>query len=438
MFTFLSAPWWSKPACGRSLRLATVSLLSALLLSTVAAAGNRRGCSSQSCCCSAPEVWVINTRCVPRCNNLDYGFEKISYQRYDRCRGCFVKETRESFLAQEASMPTMFFIHGNTLKHKGAMKELWEVSDKLCCCPGPKRLVLWSWPAERVIKMKGLRFREMIEKNLMLKYAYSEYQGYYLAKLVQQMSLSQRVTLAGHSYGAITSSAALHLLAGGCLRGMRLEGGMPVERHNLRLAHISAAFDCDMLYPGHRYGMAFVAAEKVFTTYNPHDKTLKKWPKHSWRGCQALGCVGMSGRPLGVNRHKLYQMCTYPENRRSHYLGPHLKNQRFVSALCCVAFGGTRTAAPPVAGEEVVISEKPVQAESEPTVAEPAKEQPTPAPSASEAKTPDPAPAVETPAADPAPEPVVEKVEPKESRKTAPSRSRTSYLRRNGVFRTRR
>jgi hypothetical protein len=213
---------------------------------------------------------------------------------------------------------------------------------------------------------------------------------------------------------------------------------MPVERHNLRAAHISAAFDCDMLYPGHRYGLAFVAAEKIFTTYNPHDKTLKKWPKHSWRGCQALGCVGMSGRPLGPNCHKLYQLCTYPENRRSHYLGPHLKNQRFMSALCRVSYGGCRTAAPTAVGEEVVISEKPIQAETEPTVAEPVKEQPTPASAAADAKPQEAAPAVETPAAVPAPEPAVEKAEPKESRKTAPSRNRTSHLRRNGVFRSRR
>ena len=343
---------------GRRFRLATVSLLALVAVATVATspavAKSRKG---TQCCCSAPEMWVINTRHLPRCSNLDRAYECMTYHRYDACTGCFVKESRASFLAQEASMPTFFYVHGNTLKHKGAMKGFWDVYEHLRCCPGKKRLVCWSWPAQRVIKMKGLRFREMVRKNLLLKYVYSEYQGYYMAKLVQQMSLSQRVTLGGHSYGGITNSVALHLLAGGCVRNMRLAGGEPVERHNLRAALISGAFDHDMLYPGHRYGLAFVAAEKIFTTFNCHDRTLKKWPKTSWRGCQALGYVGMSGRRLGANQHKLCQLNTYPENKTSHYLGPHLENPRFLRTLCCIAYGGTSAGTPTVAAKNNIGTE---------------------------------------------------------------------------------
>ena len=97
------------------------------------------------------------------------------------------------------------------------MKGFWDVYEKMSCCPGQKRLVCWSWPAERVYKTERLRVR-MIRKNLRIKYVYAEYQGYYLAKLVSQMSLSQRVTLSGHSYGAITSAVALHLMGGGAAR----------------------------------------------------------------------------------------------------------------------------------------------------------------------------------------------------------------------------
>ena len=216
----------------------------------------------------------------PKCSNLDRGFEMISYQRYDRCRGCFVKETRESFLAQEASMPTLFYIHGNSLKHKGAMKGFWDVYEKMRCCPGKKRLVCWSWPAERVYKTEGLRFREMIRKNLQIKYVYAEYQGYYLAKLVSQMSLVATRDPVGPQLRCD------HFGGGLALDGWWLhswlddwQGGAPVERANLRGVMISAAFDCDMLYPGHRYGQAFVAAEKIMSTFNCHDRTLRKWPK---------------------------------------------------------------------------------------------------------------------------------------------------------------
>jgi hypothetical protein len=119
------------------------------------------------CCHELPELWVINTRCVSRCNNLDEAFEKIRYKRYDASCGRFVTESRESFLAAEASMPTLFYSHGNTLKHKGAMKSFWQVYHRMRSCPGPKRLVCWSWPAQRVVK--GLPIRKMIMANLRLK-----------------------------------------------------------------------------------------------------------------------------------------------------------------------------------------------------------------------------------------------------------------------------
>ena len=80
-------------------------------------------CDRCLCCChEPPEFWILNTRCLPKCSNLDAGFERISYKRWDPTCRRFVRETRESFLAQEATMPTMFYIHGNTLKHKPAVQ----------------------------------------------------------------------------------------------------------------------------------------------------------------------------------------------------------------------------------------------------------------------------------------------------------------------------
>lgn len=305
---------------------------------------------SQRCCHSYPELWLVNTRCAPRCKNLDYGFEKLIYKRYDRecCR--WVRESRETFLAQESSRPTMFFSHGNSLNHKNAMKQCWQVYCKMRCCEGPKRLVYWSWPAERVYKTKGLRVREMIEKNLRIKYVYSEYQGYYMAKLVNQMSLSQRVMMAGHSYGGIIASSSAHYLGGGCLRGLTLEGGAAVERPNLRVGVISGAFDHDMLEPGKRYGQTFVAAEKVYVTRNINDRTLKKWPKTSWRCCKAIGVLGVNANRLGSSCNKLCQQTMTSDVGTSHYLTPHLKSVKFVAALCCLSFPectGCSTTPPP-------------------------------------------------------------------------------------------
>jgi len=291
-----------------------------------------------SCCYEPPELWVINTRCVPKCNNLDEGFEHISYKRYDRACGRLVDSCREAFLAEEASMPTLIFAHGNTLKHKGAMDQCWDIYKRMRCCPGKKRLVFWSWPAQIAIKRPILRPRKLIMANLRIKFVYSEYQGYYMAKLVQQMSLTQRVTVGGHSYGAIHAAVAAHFLGGGCLRGLVLDGSVPVEHANLRVALVSAAFDCDAVYPGCHYGQMFVAAEKVFNTRNPRDSTLDNWPKVSTRGRMALGVTGVNPAKLGEFQPKLCQMTMTGDVGKSHYITPHLESSRFISALCCFSF----------------------------------------------------------------------------------------------------
>ncbi|MGI9428196.1 MAG: hypothetical protein ACR2NM_06030 [Bythopirellula sp.] len=233
-------------------------------------------------------------------------------------------------------MPTLFYAHGNYLKHPGAMKAFWKVYQKMRCCPGPKRLVCWSWPAQRVYG--GLRIRKMILDNLRIKVVYAEYQGYYLARLLQQMSLSQRVTLTGHSYGAIVASTAAHWLGGGQLRGLTLAGGAPVERPNLRIGLISGAFDNDALLPGYRYGQAMVAVEKAFITRNIRDRTLKIWKKTSHRGCLAIGVTGLNARRLGKFSDKLCQITMTSDVRTSHYLEPHLNSARMMSMLCCLAF----------------------------------------------------------------------------------------------------
>jgi hypothetical protein len=288
------------------------------------------------CCHEPPELWVINTRCAPRCCNLDEGFGKLRFQRYDAQCKRFVSESLESFLASEATMPSLFYVHGNYLEHSGAMKAFWQVYHKMRCCPGPKRLVCWSWPAQRVYR--GLRVRKIILDNLRIKVVYAEYQGYYLARLLQQMSFSQRVMISGHSFGAIVATSAAHWMGGGQLRGLTLAGGTPNEQPNLRLSLISGAFDKDALYPGCRYGQAMVAVEKIMVTRNIRDSTLGIWKNVSYRNCSAIGTTGVNANRLGQYANKLCQITMTADVRRSHFLEPHLDSARMMSMLCCLAF----------------------------------------------------------------------------------------------------
>jgi hypothetical protein len=287
-------------------------------------------------CHELPEFWVINTHCAPRCRNLEAGFGRIRFQRYDAHGHRFVTESLESLLAAEANIPTLFYVHGNYLDHPLAMKSFWRVYHKVRCCPGPKRLICWSWPAQRVYW--GLRIRKMIMDNLRTKVVYAEYQGYYLANLIRRMSPVQSVMLTGHSFGAIVVSSAAHWLGGGQLRGLTLVGGAPVERPGLKIALISGAFDNDALVPGHRYGQAAVAVEKMLITRNRRDSLLGIWKKISYRGRPAIGITGLGANRMGQYRNKVCQFTTTSDVHRSHFLGPHLDSPRFMSMLCGLSF----------------------------------------------------------------------------------------------------
>jgi hypothetical protein len=241
-------------------------------------------------------------------------------------------------LAQEANMPTLIFAHGNTLQHDGAMDQCWNIYQKMRCCPGQKRLVFWSWPAQIHFKRPLITPRKLIEKNLKIKFVFAEYQGYYMAKLLERMSLSQRTTVGGHSYGAISAAVAAHYLGGGSLRGLSLASGAAVQRANLRVAIVSGAFDNNAMDLGGRYGQAFIAAEKVYNTRNCMDSTLKGWPKISMCGRPAIGVTGINANNLGEHAHKLCQHTLTGDVGKSHYIEPHLASGRFMNALCCIAF----------------------------------------------------------------------------------------------------
>lgn len=287
---------------------------------------------------SAPELWVVNSRCAPRCTGLDEGFNKLTYERWDPDCRKFQRETLESFLASQANIPTMIFSHGNTLTHEKAMEACWKVYERIKVCPGRKMLVFWSWPAEILYKRPLIRPFDLVQENIKAKYVYAEYQGYYIAKLSGMMSTAQPLTFSGHSFGGVTVICALHYLGGGCLNGLTLEGGEPVERHNVRAAIISGALDNDSMYPGYRYGQSFAPVETFYTTYNDQDSTLKRWPKYSFRGQEAAGYTGICASRLGPYSHKLFQQKLTDDVKRSHYMKPHLASTRMISAICQTAF----------------------------------------------------------------------------------------------------
>ena len=316
--------------------------LFALMLAFVASNLFANDCDKDKNCelCeySAPQLWIVSSRCAPRCDGLDEGFQQMQYQRYCACQDKFYASSLEDLLAAQQDIPTIIFSHGNGLNYKAAMDSCWKFYERLKVCPGPKLMIFWSWPAEIAIKEPILRPIKLARKNIRLKYVYAEHQGYYIAKLTEILSNRQPLTLSGHSFGGVTVISAMHYLGGGCLHGRVLPGAEPVERHNLRGVIISGALDNDAMYPGGRYGNAFVAVQKFYSTYNDRDATLKHWPTHSLKEQEAMGYTGICRNCLGPNAYKLAQDHLTEDVKRSHYMKPHLASVTMMSSLCCTAF----------------------------------------------------------------------------------------------------
>jgi hypothetical protein len=104
--------------------------------------------------------------------------------------------------------------------------------------------------------------------------------GFHLARFLQGFPAGTRISLVGHSHGALVALSALQLLAGGTLdtgeEATILREASPTLR--LRAVVISAGSDRDWLDPGGRLEHALAASEGILCLYNPLDPILTVHP----------------------------------------------------------------------------------------------------------------------------------------------------------------
>ncbi len=165
------------------------------------------------------QVWLISTRSAPRYGNLENGLEKITYQRLDVRDGSagWLLSDADAFRASgDPSIPTTVFIHGNATGADVAVRQGWSFYSRMRQIAAGRsfRLVIWSWPAERVVR--GIR------ADVQLKITYSDTESYYLARTLPSVTPGTPVSLVGYSLGCRIAGGALQLLAGGQAGGRRL------------------------------------------------------------------------------------------------------------------------------------------------------------------------------------------------------------------------
>ncbi|MGD9646166.1 MAG: hypothetical protein AB7U73_10685 [Pirellulales bacterium] len=245
------------------------------------------------------EFWIVSTREAPMRCNLDQGLGCITYwKRTGRDR--YQQYSLEAFLAaMDPSLPTCIYVHGNTLDWDGAIEGGTRVYRKIGRGIHGFRLVLWSWPAER-IKGAGL------ESNVVIKADRAESQGYYLAWLVDLIDPRVPLSLAGHSYGCRTITAGLQGLAVGHAAGYRLPPRQYIGWRPMEACLVAAAMDKWLLTPRGRHALAVTQVDRMLITVNPNDRTLALLPK--WFNWEALGLNGLPARPIVPYDQRVIQL----------------------------------------------------------------------------------------------------------------------------------
>ena len=269
----------------------------------------------------ADQIWLIDAR------QLGCGFscDRLSVMRSVGCGYWNVSSIREFLAAADASMPTVFFVHGNRVASSEAYPESLDVYRALAqqMPEGlPLRLVYWSWPSAQIAGPL---------KDARIKAGRTDLSGYCLASVLREMPAESPVSLFGYSFGARITTGALHLLGGGRLGRYALETAAS-ERVPMRVVLMAAAMHSDWLLPGRYHGEALTQTSQLLSIYNPADSALKHYHLISGsRGVQALGFTGIGGHwRLGHAQQKIEQYNAACIVGRSHSLYNYLDSPQLM------------------------------------------------------------------------------------------------------------
>jgi len=272
-------------------------------------------CRSDACSCRRPEFWIISSRrcpqsggrtCLPRC----------CFDQFHYCDGRCVRQ-RDPHAFQrwlQPGAPICVVVHGSFTSFKGLLRESCAMHRWLTgpCPHRPLNIVVFTWPSDDY--PTGL-----FPIDITVLGRRSAFNGLYLAQFLNTLPLHSRVSLIGHSHGARTVAAALHLLSGGTVQGRRFCRPQPC-RGRFRTVFLAAAIDHDWLNPGERYGRALCGIEALLNLRNRRDLPLKFYPLRKPFGSRALARSGFTRRDRRKLGRRMFKIAELDVTR---YIGRH-------------------------------------------------------------------------------------------------------------------
>ena len=259
------------------------------------------------------QFWVVGTRHLD-CVTTATLPPELSLLRYD-CQAGWKNETLSAFVADASRAITVIYIPGNRVSNEEAVSRGWKLYHSLVAASDeePLRLVVWSWPSDKVSHSLGKR-------DFQVKAARTPSESYYLGWLLNQFDPAAKISLIGFSYGSRIITGALHLAAGGDLYGVRLPGDASAYAdRRVRVVLMAAAVHNYWLNPGEFHGLAFSQIDRLLLLYNTADVALKHYHLAEPDGDpRALGYSGLPCGRLGPDAARVSQRDVRHEIGKQH------------------------------------------------------------------------------------------------------------------------
>ncbi len=248
----------------------------------------------------APEEhWLVSTRnCRTMCRRCAAGCSLDFYRADKDC--CTTRSSQPEFTSTlRPGVPVCIVVHGSYVTGDSVKEDCRGTFDWLRCGAPDRSLhvVFFTWPSDGIFTLDGGNALTSLVPgvDVAILGRRAETNGLQLAQLVNAIPSENPVCLIGHSHGARTVAAALHLLGGGDVQGLALRHITP---HRIRTVFAAAAIDHDWLSPKERYGKALCTTECVINLRTRKDWALWFYPLRKPFSPASLGRKGFTKRDL--------------------------------------------------------------------------------------------------------------------------------------------
>lgn len=306
---------------------------------------------------SAIKYWIVSSRCCrQKQHQCGMNCRFICHAVTENCQ-CIPVEFEQMIASQIPGAPTCVLVHGSftRLEDVGPDAECTYNWVRNGCPQTPINFIYYTWPSEGPFAvLPNNPFTTLVPVfDFGILGHRAEVNGFYVADLIGALPPTTTVSLVGHSLGARTIAASLHLLGGGTVRGQPRWNPADCGLR-IRVVLAAAAIEHDWLNPGDRFGCALNRAECVLNLRNECDLALALYPLRKPFSSRALARSGFTKkdqRKLGERVVQVSELDVTPLIGKGHGWPNYCQQPGIAAAIAPYVF--FESAAAPAIGPEM-------------------------------------------------------------------------------------